>query len=275
MGRRTRLSVTSPQPGGACERSARTVTGAAPQRPSFQSTVPGRPGQRASRRRTRPVGRTGGPPIDGQRRDEFRPRRGFPEHPPIDPRRRLRRRESRRQGGRAEPGLVLCRQSGDPRPESLEHRFLAGPAPKERQRLDPASAIAANAACSAAVKNDATIRSASVIGRIRSMSTPTSRPRQTAMIARSAECETLNRSAGRRSPGPSIEFRLAHRGGPEPQRVGRLVQQSAQDLAECRPAAGEPPPFACPHEPRGPRPFVLREHRQLRARLGGIRHRRA
>ena len=141
--------------------------------------------------------------------------------------------------------------------------------PRRNAAARSGPAIAANASCSAAVKNDATIRSAS-----RDRPEPLEVHADLAAVAdgddpqvgrmRDVEAERFDDAR------PSIELGLAHGGGPEPQRAGRLAQQSSQDLAEGRPAPGEPPAFACPHEPRGPHPLVIGEDRQLRARLGRI-----
>ena len=69
----------------------------------------------------------------------------------------------------------------------------------------------------------------------------------------------------------AIELGLADRRGPESQYVGRLIEQSTEDFPECGPASDEPASLTSPDEPRGPRPFIVGEDRQFRARLGRVR----
>jgi hypothetical protein len=205
--------------------------------------------------------------VDSQGRDELRARSGFPERPAIDAH-GLRRREAGRQARHAEPGLVPGRQAGDPRAESLENRLLAGPAPQERrgpcrpgdrrervllgrreERRDDALGLGdrselleVHAELSSPAHGDDP-----ELGRVRDVE--------------AERCDDA-RSA--------IELGLAHGGGSEPQRAGRLVEQSPEDLAESSPAPGEPSTVTRPDEPRGPRPFVVGEHRQFRAGLDRI-----
>ena len=87
--------------------------------------------------------------------DEAGPRSGFPEFaiPLIRAARASRVLKSSAGSSVPLPNPVSNsgRQAGQSDSEPFQDRFLAGPAAEERQRLD-SSGIAANSACSAAVK---------------------------------------------------------------------------------------------------------------------------
>ncbi len=194
-------------------------------------------------------------------------------------------RAATHQRGKMEPcGRELCRQFSGP-----ESRFHGGPTgaaiptpnplriasfrvhPRKKARARSATAMVANSACSAFEKNDSTMRWASPTGRVRSRSTPSSRPRQGGdhgHFRRMRDVEPKSRPAVGRSNGIQLGFASGHR--PEPERARRLIEQSSQDLAQGRAATDKPPAVARSDKPGRTHPLFVVERRDLRTRLGPV-----
>ncbi len=97
---------------------------------------------------------------------------------------------------RSESRFMTVRQSGDSHPQTLSESPLSASIPAETPSASPPRRSSQTRPARSPKRTIPRSAPASPIDRICSRSTPSSRRRQTAIIARSDECDRLNRTGG-------------------------------------------------------------------------------